>query len=220
MPWTETTLKDAIQQYVQSDETSFVANLDTFITQAEDRICKAVILPANRQYAPINLTEGDTTATLPSDFLAPFELRISDSGTFTPVDYVDVSLIREAFPNPLMIGVPRWYSMFSSSEIILGPTPRSGLTAWLHYFYKPASITTASTSWLGTNAEQCLLYGCLVEAYTYLMGEADLMKLYEEKFQAALADLRKLGEGLDMGDARRMGEVRVVKGATGARVSG
>ena len=219
MSFTDTTLKAAIQSYVQSEESDFVVNLDNFITQCEDRISKAVILPANRKYEPINLTSGSATADLPADFLAPFEVRISSAGTFTPVDYVDVSLIREAFPSPLMVGVPRWYSMFSDSQLILGPSPTTSLTAWVNYFYKPESITTASTSWLGTNAENCLLYGCLVEAYVFLKGEPDLMTLYEGKFQAALNDLKKLGEGLDMGDAYRMGEVRAMKGRTGASIS-
>lgn len=211
MGWTDATLTAAIQSYVQDDEASFVANIPTFITQCEDRISKAVILPMNRKNTPLILTNGSVTADLPDDFLAPFELRISNSGTFTPVDYVDVSLIREAFPNPLMVGVPRWYSMFEAYQIILGPTPTSGLTGWLNYFYKPESITTAGTSWLGDNAENCLLYGCLVEAYTYLKGEADLLTLYEKQFNSALGDLKRLGEGMDMGDAYRMGEVRTVR---------
>jgi hypothetical protein len=220
MAFTSTTLKAALESYLQTTETDFVANENNIILQTEDRISKAVILPAARNYAPINLTSGSTVADLPSDFLAPFEVRISDSNTFTPCDYVDVSLIREAFPNPLMVGVPRWYSMFSSEQLIFGPTPTTGLTAWVHYFYKPASITVAGTSWLGTHAENCLLYGCLSEAYLFLKGEADLQALYETKFQAALADLRKLGEGLDMGDAYRMGEIRAPRGSTGAPVSG
>jgi hypothetical protein len=117
--------------------------------------------------------------------------------------------MRSAFPNPLMVGVPRWYSMFDATSIILAPTPTTGLRGWLNYFHKPESIVTAGTSWIGSNAENCLLYGCLAEAYTFLKGDADLMKLYEEKYQVALADLKKLGEGMDLGDSYRMGEVRL-----------
>ena len=210
MAWTYTTLKAAIEAYLQNTETEFADTyIDVAIKQTEDRISKSVILPANRKYEPITLTNGSTTADLPSDFLAPFELRISDSGTFSHVDYSDVSYMRSAFPNPLMVGVPRWYSMFDAATIILAPTPTLGLTAWLNYFPKPESIVTANTSWLGSNAENCLLYGCLAEAYTFLKGNADLMKLYEEKYQAALGDLKKLGENMDMGDAYRMNERRV-----------
>lgn len=220
MGWTATTLKAALESYVQSDESNFIDNENNFITQAEDRISKSVILPANRKESPVLLTAGSSTMELPDDFLAPFDMRISNGGTFTPVDYVDVSYIREVFPNPLMIGVPRWYSMFGPYTYILAPSPTQSLTAWLNYFYKPESITTAGTSWLGDNAENCLLYACLVEAYTYLKGEPDLLALYEGRFQSALSDLRKLGEGLDMGDSYRAGEIRVSRGRTGTPVSG
>lgn len=208
MAWTSATLKQAIQDYTQNTETGFVANLDMIIQEAEDRISKAVILPSTRKEAQVTLTNGSVVATLPSDFLAPFSLLINSSGTFTTADYADVSLIRELYPNPLMTGVPRWYSIMTSSTFVMAPTPTSGLECWLNYFYKPASITTGGTSWLGTNAENCLLYGCLAEAYTYMKGEPDLMKTYEDKFVMAVKDLKTLGEGLDLGDAFRFGERR------------
>lgn len=222
MSWTLATLTSAIENYCQSTETSFVTSITNFIVVTEDRISKSVILPVNRKSENIVLTNGAALATLPEDFLAPFELRINNGGTFTACEYVDVSLMREAFPNPLMTGVPRWYSMFDNDQIVLAPTPTIGLTGWMNYFYIPESITTAAggTSWLGTYAPDCLLYGCLSEAYTYLKGEPDLQKLYEDRYQRALADLRKLGEGMDMGDAYRMGALRVAKGQTGAPVSG
>jgi hypothetical protein len=209
MAWTSTTLKAAIEDYLQSTETSLVSNLDNIIIQAEDRISKAVILPDARTTATVTLTEGTVSAALPSDFLAPFSLLINSANLFSAAAYADVSLIRELYPNPVMTGVPRWYSMMTASTIVLAPTPTSGLSATLNYFYKPASITVGGTSWLGTNAENCLLYGCLSEAYTYLKGDADLMKLYEDKFILALKDLKTLGEGLDLGDSFRMGERRV-----------
>lgn len=211
MAWTSTTLKAAIESYIQTDETTFVANLDNIIKQAEDRISKAVILPSARKAAEVTLTNGSVSATLPTDFLAPFSLLINSAGLFTAAAYADVSLIRELYPNPLMTGVPRWYSMMTATTIVLSPTPTSGLSATLNYFYKPDSIVTGGTSWLGTNAENCLLYGCLSEAYTYLKGEADLMKLYEEKFVMAVKDLKTLGEGLDLGDSYRFGERRVAR---------
>lgn len=210
MAWTATTLRAALDAYVQSDETTYVAYRDTFITQAEDRIYKSVILPANRKNTSVTLTSGDPTAAVPSDFLAPFEFRVnSSSGNFSPVLFTDVSMMRELYPNPLMVGTPRIYSLFDSGTLVMSPTPTTGLVGWLNYFYKPQSITVTSTSWLGSHAENCLLYACLVEAYTFLKGEPDLMKTYEDKYQAALADLRKLGEGSDMGDAMRMGEIRI-----------
>lgn len=211
MPWTNTTLTNAVSAYTQNTETTFVTYIPTFILQCEDRIYKQVIIPANRKNAAVTFTSGQVTATLPADFLAPFELRtiVAATGAYEPVDYVDVSLIRSAYPLTTTTGTPRWYSMMTDSTIILGPTPGSGVSGWLNYFYKPASITTASTSWLGTNAEMVLLYGTLVEAYTFMKGEQDLMKEYESKFQEELGRLAKLGEGLDLGDSYRMGERRL-----------
>lgn len=209
MAWTDATLTTAICDYTQNFETGFVANIPEFITIVEDRISKAVILPMNRKNATVTITNNQQTATLPTDFLAPFELRMVLSGEYTPVDYVDVSFMRSAYPNPTVTGTPRWYSMYDANTIILAPTPTTGLSGWLNYFHKPESITTAGTSWLGDNAEDCLLYGCLAEAYTYMKGEPDLMKTYEERFQQALGMLQKLGEGMDLGDAYRMGERRL-----------
>jgi hypothetical protein len=211
MAWTYATLTEAIQDYTQNSETTFVEYIPTFILQAEDRISKAVILPMNRKETAITITDGQNTATLPSDFLAPFELLMSVSGTYSSVSYVDVSFIRTAYPVVTQTGTPRLYSIYNDTKIILGPTPTSGITGTLNYFYKPASITVTSPSWLGTNAENCLLYGCLSEAYTYMKGEPELQKEYEGKFQAALSQLITLGEGMDMGDAYRFGEKRVPK---------
>ncbi len=197
-----------METYLQSTDANYEAYLDTIVKQAEDRISKSVIMPMNRKNTPLVLTYGLTTVELPTDFLAPFEFRVNSSGEFSSVSYQDVSYMRETYPNSLMVGVPRYYSMFDADTLVMAPTPSEGLTGWLNYFYKPASIVDAGTSWLGTNAENCLLYACLAEGYTFLKGDADLMKLYEEKFQMALKDLRTLGEGLDLGDAARMGERR------------
>lgn len=211
MAFTLTTLRQAISDYVQSSETTFDTYRDTFITQAEDRIYKAVIMPANRKTGVLTFTSGVSTSNLPTDFLAPFELRAVSGDDYTPILFTDVSMMRELYPNPNYVGVPRWYSLLSDSQIILSPTPTISLSGFLNYFYKPASITLGTTSWLGTNAENVLLYACLVEAYTFIKGEADLMKTYEDKYQAALNGLSTLGEGSDMGDAYRMSERRIGK---------
>lgn len=213
MAWTQTSLYAAVASYLQNQETTFVSTyIPIIVQQAEDRISKSAIMPMNRKNGTVTLVNGTATAAVPSDFLAPFELRMIVSGVYSPVDYTDVSFMREAYPNPSTTGTPRWYSMYDSSTVILAPTPGSGVTSWLNYFYKPASITAgagSTTTWLGTNAENCLLYACLSEAYTYLKGDPTLQKEYEDKYQLALTDLKRLGEGLDLGDAYRMNERRL-----------
>lgn len=222
MPFTLDSLTSAIESYLQNTETTFVSYIPTIILQVEDRISKAMILPANRQVSSPTVTSGNSSITLPADFLAPFSLQMILAGIYTNVSLVDASFMREAYPDPTTTGTPRYYAMASATTFSVAPTPTTGLTSSLNYFYKPASLTVgggSGTTWLSSNAENCLLYGCLSEAYTYLKGEMDLMKLYEEKFQAALGDLRTLGEGMDMGDSFKMGEARVPRGP-GARTGG
>jgi len=213
MAWTLTTLKSAIQDYLQTTETTFVNNLDTIITQAEDRILKSVQLPDFRVNKTGTLTTSNQYLSTPSDFLAPYSLAVDNSG-YEFLMFKDVNFIREAYPDSTTTGVPKYYALFDDSSFILGPTPNSTFTVELHYFYKPESITTAAsgTSWLGDNAESSLLYGCLLEAYTFLKGDPDLMQLYATRYEDALGKLKALGEGYSTTDSYRSGAVRLPRG--------
>ena len=91
---------------------------------------------------------------------------------------------------------------------ILGPTPDTTYNVELHYYYYPTSIVEAETSWLGDNFDSVLLYGSLVEAYTYMKGEQDMMQLYNTKFMEALALAKRLGDGMERQDAYRSGQFR------------
>ena len=211
MAFTYTTLKATIQDYVQSTETDFVANIDTIIKQAEDRILKSVQLPDFRINKLGSLTSGNQYLTMPSDFIAPYSLAVDDSG-YEYLIFKDVNFIREAYPSSSTTGTPKYYAIFDENTFILGPSPDDDFTVELHYFYKPASIVDDGTSWLGTNAESVLLYGCLVEAYTFLKGEADLLQVYMARYQEALEDLKGLGEGYSTTDSYRSGAVRSARG--------
>jgi len=208
MALTYTTLKSAIQTYLKDSDTEFVADLDTIIKQAEDRILKSVQLPDFRKNATASVTTGNPYLSTPSDFLAVYSLAVVDSGSYEYTLYKDVNFIRQAFPDPTATGTPRFYAIFDDANFILGPTPDSDYTAELHYFYRPASIVDVGTSWLGTNAEHALLYACLTEAYGYLKGEPDLVQLYEAKYQEAMQNLVALGEGYNTTDSYRAGMVR------------
>ena len=209
MAWTFTTLKTAIQDYLETDETTFVNNLPTIIKQAEDRILKSVQLPDFRKNVNGSMSDGNKYLKCPTDFLAPYSLSLSNSGEEFLI-FKDVNFIREAYPVSTTKGVPKYYALFDAENFILGPTPNSSFTAELHYFYKPESITASSsgTRWLGTNAESTLLYGSLVEAYTFLKGEPDLMQMYMARYDQALNNLKSLGEGYDTTDSYRSGAVR------------
>ena len=212
MAWTYTTLKSTIQDYLETTETTFVNNLGVIVSQAEDRILKTVQLPDFRKSTTGAMTSGNSYLSTPSDFLSPYSLALNNSG-YEYLIFKDVNFIREAYPVAATTGVPKYYGLFNETSFILGPTPGSGYSVELHYFYKPESITTASagTSWLGTNAESALLNASLVEAYTFLKGEPDLLQLYEGRYQEAIAQLQKLGEGCSTTDSYRSGAVRSMR---------
>jgi|TARA_R110000796_G_scaffold51812_3_gene122257 hypothetical protein len=212
MAFTFTTLKAAIQDYVESDETTFVSNLPTIITQAEERILQSVQLPDFRKNATGTTTGSNEYLAVPSDFLSVYSIAIDNSG-YEFLIQKDVNFIREAYPSASVTGIPKYYALFNEQTFLLAPTPNGTLTAELHYFYKPESITVSSdgTSWLGTNAENALLYGCLVEAYTFLKGDADLMQMYASRYAEALEDLKALGEGYNTTDSYRSGAVRAAR---------
>ena len=209
MAFTFTTLKSAIQDYLETTETTFVNNLPTIITQAEERILKSVQLPDFRKNANGTTTQSNPYLSVPSDFLATYSLSIDNSG-YEFLIRKDVNFIREAYPVAATTGVPKHYALFNEQAFILGPTPHANYSAEIHYFYKPESITVSSegTSWLGTNAENALLYGSLVEAYSFLKGEPDLLQLYSARYNEALEDLKALGEGYNTTDSYRSGAVR------------
>lgn len=211
MSFTYDQLKTAIQDYTQNSETSFVTNLPVFIRIAEERIFKNVQLTLFRKNATANATNGDKFLAAPSDFLAPFSLSFTDSSSNQVfLDYKDVNFVQEFNPNSATTGDPRYYALFDDSNFILGPTPNSNYAVELHYFYRPTSLTSGSgsgTTWLSENAEVTLLYGALVEAYTYMKGEPDVMQEYEKRFAESIISMKNFGESKEVTDAYRTGLV-------------
>jgi hypothetical protein len=205
-------LKSLIQNYLENTETTFVADLPKIIEQAEVRILKSVKLPVFRKNVEGSVTSGNKYLNTPSDFLDNFSLSITNSSSQEFLLYKDVNFIREAYPNASTTGVPKHYALFDNTTFILGPTPNATFVAELHYFYKPTSITAGAdsgTTWLSTNAENALLYGSLLEGYTYMKGDPDLMQVYEKRYDQALARLKTLGEGENTREQYRDGVYRV-----------
>ena len=279
-----TQLKTAIEDYTQNYETTFIANLPVFITQAEQRIYNSVQFPSLRKNMIGNLTASNKYLSAPNDYLSTYSmaiytaasttatgtagaatitvasasgivvgqyvtgtgistgayvvaistltitLSVVNSGTVSGTvnfqgEYLyllnkDVNFIRQAYPTPTSTGIPQYYALFgptvSSGAItneltfIVGPTPDAGYYVELHYYYYPESITVAAsgTTWLGDNFDTVLLYASLVEAYTFMKGETDMMTLYNQKFVEALALAKRLGDGLERQDAYRTPQFR------------
>lgn len=204
-------LSAAIQEYTQNYETDFVANIPVFVEQAEQRIYNNVQLPALRRNQTGNTTATNKYITLPSDYLSTYSFAVIHPVTESQAFLLnkDVNFIRQAYPDPSYTGEPKYYAQFDANTFILGPTPDLSYGVELHYYYYPESIVTNSTSWLGDNFDSVLLYGSLVEAYTFMKGEQDLLTLYNQKYVEALALLKRLGDGLDRQDAYRSGQLRI-----------
>tara|TARA_R100000005_G_C4970355_1_gene183587 strand:- start:126 stop:758 length:633 start_codon:yes stop_codon:yes gene_type:complete len=203
-------LTDAIKDYANNTETAFVAAIPTFIKQAEQRIYRSVNLPVNRKNVSGNMTDGNAYLATPTDFLFPFSLSITSSSNQSFLLNKDANFIRSTYPNASTKGTPKYYGVFDSDTFIIGPTPDANYTTELHYYYQPSSIVTSTTSWLGDNADTVLLYGSLVEAYTYMKGDADMMQLYQQRYGEALSLLKMQAEGRMTGDEYRDGMIRTI----------
>ena len=198
-----------IQDYTEN--TFQTTDINTFITQAEQRIYNTVQLPALRKNVTGSLSSGNKYLAMPSDWLATFSLAVF--GADNEYKYLlnkDVNFIRQSFPDTdsAFYGEPQYYAVFNASSFIVGPTPDINYSAELHYFYYPTSITVAGTSWLGDNFSSTLLYGSLLEAYTYMKGEKDVLDNYRSRYDEAMLLLKQLGDGKDRQDSYRSGQVR------------
>jgi len=204
-----TNLWQMVQDYAENTESSFVSYIPTFIQTAEERIYNTVQIPALRKTATGTLTLNNQYYTLPADWLATFSLQIVYPGSVGSfLLNKDPEYMREAFPDAAVTGTPTHYGQFDQNTLSLGPTPDQSYPVQLSYYYSPASIVTAGTSWLGSNMQNVLLYGTLREAYLYLKGEEDLINYCEQKYQEGLAMLKVLGEGKNRRDVYRSGQNR------------
>jgi len=212
-----TELAAAIRAYVENDFPDTVGSggmtsdeqVNTFIKEAEQRIFNTVQLLDLRKNVTGYCTAGNKYLSVPSDWLANFSLAVVDTnGNYEYLLNKDVSFIRQSFPNPNDQGLPYCYAYFDENSFILGPTPDDGYEVELHYFYYPPSIVDAGNSWLGDNFDSALLYGALLEAYTFMKGEEDVLKQYQARYNEAMAMLKQLGEGKNRQDMYRSGQVR------------
>lgn len=202
----------SIQTYTENTETDFVAEIPTFVQQAEDRIFHIVDhLPFFRKGATTSVTASSPYLATPSDFIFPYSLAIISGTTTTFLINKDLTFMREAYPDSSVEDAPVYYAQWDHDTFMLAPTPDSAYTAQLDYSYKPESIVTASTTWLGDNAESCLLYGALLEAYTFMKGEEDLIGLYKARYDEALNRLKVLADAHSRKDAYRSGQLRVAE---------
>lgn len=225
------TLFETIKGYVENDfpDVSFTNNgasgtitlssteqINTFIDQAEQRIFNSVQFPSLRKNVTGTTTTNNKYLACPDDFLATYSLAVVSGGEYTYLINKDVNFIRASYPSPTSTGLPAYYALFGPQShnineltFILGPTPDNNYEVELHYFFYPPSIVTAGTSWLGDNLDSVLLYGALVEAYTFMKGEPDMIAVYDGKYKEALGMAKRLGDAMERQDSYRSGQVRI-----------
>ena len=233
------TLFETIKGYVENDfpNTQFTdtagsdttltskEQIDTFIQQAEQRIYNSVQFPSIRKNVTGLTTASNKYLSSPPDFLAVYSMAVIDpvTGDYEYLLNKDVNFIRQSFPNPTTTGIPQYYALFGPTTtnddppvvtneltFILGPTPDAAYSIELHYYYYPESIVTASTTWLGDNFDSVLLYGSLLEAYTFMKGEPDVIAGYQKRYDEAMILAKRLGDGMERGDAYRDGQIKSV----------
>jgi len=198
--------------------------IDTFIRQAEQRIYNSVQFPAIRKNVTGTIAINNKYLASPGDFLATYSMAVIDpvTGEYEYLLNKDVNFIRQSFPSPTDLGKPQYYALFGPTttndnppvitneySFILGPTPDTTYGVELHYYYYPESIVTAITTWLGDNFDSLLLYGSLLEAYTYMKGEPDVIAGYQKRYDEAMVLAKRLGDGMERGDAYRDGQVKI-----------
>ena len=211
MAYTLATLKTAIQDYTQNTETTFVSQLPRFIINAEERIFKSVQLDVFRKYQTGTASGGNKFLAKPSDYLSTMSLSVVNDSSNNFLLYKHVTFLQDYTPNPATTGVPLYYGDWDDTSLMLAPTPSTEYDVELHYYYRPNSLTQGADSgetWLSKNAELALLYGALVEAYTFMKGEEALLSIYNGRFQEAMRWLKNLGEGRDTRDQYRYDRVR------------
>ena len=210
MAFTYSTLVQAIKDYTNNTETTFVSQIDLFISNAEQRILMEVQLPEFRKNVSGTLSKDNKSLGLPSDFLAPFSLSVFTSNNYHFLINKDVNFLQESYPDITETGRPLYYAIFDSGNLLVAPLPDVDYSMELHYVYSPAGMSSGNTTtWLGTNAPDALLYATLLEAYIFMKGDAELMNYYQTRYQETLPRLKNLGEGRDRKDVYRSGQLRI-----------
>lgn len=211
MSFTYSTLKTAVEDYLESSETTFTNNLSTFIKESEDRIFKLVQLPEQRKNVQGTATTNNRFLACPDDFLAPMSLAIISSSTYDYLDLKHASFLKEYSPTTSVTGQPKYYSIYSQTSFALAPVPDANYTVELHYLYKPASLTSGSdsgTTVLSTDYPDALLYGSLVEGATFLKETPDVIANFEARFKEAVMRMKNLSEGRETKDEYRYDSLR------------
>lgn len=201
-------LQDAIQEWLENYEASFVSNLPVFVRNAETRIYGVLQPPTVQAEQGGTFISPVATITKPPGYRAANEFRYVAGGRTVFLLQKDPTFLREAFPTTAA-GAPRYYADINETQLLVAPAPDSNYSYTLGYNRLPESITVAigGTSWLGENYEQLLLYASLVEAATFMKEEPDVIGNYDKMYLDALATTTGIANKLTRQDSYRKGRV-------------
>ena len=189
-------LVQKIRDYCEVDSNVFTSTIiDGFIQDAEFRILRDVDSDNNRRYAQADIVAGQRYVNTPlinDETLVIRSAQITnstggaDNSSRSFVEYRDTNFISE-YNSTGVLGLPKYYGYWDENTIVLAPTPDQNYNMQINYILKPAQLSSTNTqTYLSKEFPNGLLYACLVEAYGFLKGPADMIQFYEGKYTQAL----------------------------------
>ena len=215
MAYTLANLQDDIRDYTEVDS-GVLSNsiLNTMIKNTENKIYREADSDDNRFYATSNLQAGNRYVTIPSDLRFIRYVQLKDSNNKQAyLQKKETSYMAEYYDTPsTQSGFPKYYGNWDANFWVVAPTPDSTYEITLAYVKQPDTLTSGAASTSGTyisnKYQDLLLYGCLVEAYGYLKGPADMLQYYMQAYQKALASYAIEQQGRRRRDEYQDGVIR------------
>jgi hypothetical protein len=201
-----------IRNYTEVDANVFTnAVINTFILMTENRILRDIDLDVFKLEVTGNLTANNKFLTAPSDILTHrYMMLTSAGGDQIFLDFRDTSFMKEYWPDGTDTGIPKYYSVWDQNTFYVAPTPAASYAVELGYIYKPAQLSSTNpTTWVSINAPEALLYGCLVQAYSYTKGPPDMIAYFTNSYKEAIQGLGIEQQGRRRRDEYRDGMARI-----------
>jgi len=200
-----------IRNYTNVDANVFSsAVINTFITMAENRILRDIDLDVFKKESTGTMTSGNKFLAAPSDLLTHRYMMVTVGDDQVFLDFRDTSFMKEYWADGAATGVPKYYSVWDQNTFYVAPTPNSNYTVELGYLYRPAQLSSANpTTWISDNVPEALLYACLIQAYSYTKGPAEMLAFFDASYKQAIQGLGIEQQGRRRRDEYRDGMIRL-----------
>jgi len=200
-----------IRNYTNVDANVFSsAVINTFITMAENRILRDIDLDVFKKESTGTMTSGNKFLAAPSDLLTHRYMMVTVGDDQVFLDFRDTSFMKEYWADGATTGVPKYYSVWDQNTFYVAPTPNSNYTVELGYLYRPSQLSSANpTTWISDNVPEALLYACLIQAYSYTKGPAEMLAFFDASYKQAIQGLGIEQQGRRRRDEYRDGMIRL-----------